>query len=51
MYTANDLPVIKYPVTVVAGYEHYAKKKKGRETSEEEQVMEVGEELGSSWWD
>ena len=47
MYTANDLPVIKYPVTVVAGYEHYAKKKRGRETSEEEQVMEAGEEEGA----
>ena len=44
MYSANDLPVVKYPVTVVACYEHYSKKKRGRETSEEEQVMEAEEE-------
>ena len=43
MYRANDLPVIKYPATVIAGYEHYATKKRGRETSEEEQVMEEEE--------
>ena len=43
MYKANGLPVIKYPATVVAGYQHHAKKKRGRETLEEEQVMEAEE--------
>ena len=40
---ANNLPVIKYLATVIAGFEHHATKKRGRETSEEEQVMEAEE--------
>ena len=43
MYKANNLPVVKYPATVIVGYQHHAKKKRGRETSEEEQVMEAEE--------
>ena len=43
MYKANGLPVIKYPATLVAGYHHHVKKKRGRETLEEEQVMETEE--------
>ena len=41
MYRANGLPVIKYPATVIAGYEYHATEKRGRETSEEEMVMEA----------
>ena len=33
----------EYPATVVAGYQHHVKKKRGRETLEEEQVMEAEE--------
>ena len=43
MYIANGLPVIKYPATVIAGFEHHITKKTGRETSEKEQVMEAEE--------
>ena len=43
MYRANGLPVIKYPATVIAGFENHITKKRGRETSEEEQVMEAEE--------
>ena len=43
MYRANGLPVIKYPATVIAGFDHHITKKRGRETSEEEQVMEAEE--------
>ena len=43
MYKANGLPVIKYQATVITGYQHHAKKKRGRETYEEEQVMEAEE--------
>ena len=43
MYKANDLPAVKYPATVIAGYQHHAKKKRGRETFEEGQAMEAEE--------
>ena len=43
MYWANGLPVIKCPATLIAGYEYHATKKRGRETSEEEQAMEAEE--------
>ena len=43
MYKANDLPVVKYPATVIAGFQHHVKKKRGREVSEEGQVMEAEE--------
>ena len=33
MYRANGLPVIKYPATVIAGYEYQVTKKRGREIS------------------
>ena len=47
MYRANDLPVVKVPSTVITGYEHYAQRKRGRETSEEELIMEAGDEEGA----
>ena len=43
MYRAIGLPVIKYPATVIARYEYHATKKRGREVSEEELVMEAEE--------
>ena len=43
MYRANDLPVVKFPFTVITGYEHYSQRKRGRETSEEEMTMEAGD--------
>ena len=43
MYKANDLSAVKYPATVIAGYQHHAKKKRGRETFEEGQAMEAEE--------
>ena len=43
MYRANGLPVIKYPATVIAGYEYHITEKRGRETSEEEMGMEAEE--------
>ena len=48
MYRANDLPVVKFPATVITGYEHYAQRKRGRETSEEELNMEAEDEGGGS---
>ena len=47
MYRANDLPVVKFPATVITGYEHYAQRKRGRETSEEELNMEAEDEEGA----
>ena len=53
MYRANDLPVVKILSTVITGYEHYAQRKRGRETSEEELIMEAGDgegAVGGGWW-
>ena len=50
MYKANDLPAVKYSATVIAGYQHHAKKKRGRETFEEEQVMEAEEGILNKEW-
>ena len=48
MYMANNLPAVKIPATVIAGYEHHRTKKRGRESSEK--VHEEGgddESLGT----
>ena len=50
MYKANDLPAVKYSATVIAGYQHHAKKTRGRETFEEEQVMEAEEGILNKEW-
>ena len=34
MYRANGLPLVKFPATVVAGYEHHRTKKRTREPSD-----------------
>ena len=49
MYRANDLPVVKIPSTVITGYEHYAQRKRGRETSEKELTMEAEDEVRGGW--
>ena len=41
MFRANGLPTVKFPATVIAGYEHHKTKKRSREESE----IIMGEEL------
>ena len=44
MYRANGLPLVKFPATVVAGYEHHRTKKRTREPSVLVQGVQEGEE-------
>ena len=44
MYRANGLPLVKFPATVVAGYEYHRIKKRTREPSDLVQGVQEGEE-------
>ena len=44
MYRANGLPLVKFPATVVAGYEHHRTEKRTREPSDLVQGVQEGEE-------